>query len=158
MSAGVKLMQTSLAAALEDLHARIAQAILALDKAAWHWQPAPGLPSVYDLVVRVAAEERHWIVEAFADLPALENGVNASPEMAGLEDHPLFVLGSTGQLSQTILAMLPPADWSALRQVGGRTVVVAGCILHVLEELARTLGQIEVVAGLWEVETVRRKT
>lgn len=149
MSTGVKLMQTSLAAALEDLHSRIAQEILALDESAWHWRPAPDVPSIYDLVVRVAAEERRWIVEAFADLPAIENGINPSPETTGLADHPLFVLGTTGQLSQTILAMLPPADWGALRQVEGRTVVVAGCILHILEELARTLGQIEVIVGLW---------
>jgi len=157
MSAGVKLMQTSLAAALEDLHASIAQVILALDESAWHWRPAPGIPSVYDLVIRVAAEEQRWIVEAFADLPAIEGEINLYPETAGLADHPLFVLGSTGQLSQTILAMLPPADWGALRQVDGRTVVVAGCILHVLQELARTLGQIEVIAGLWQDEAARRK-
>jgi uncharacterized damage-inducible protein DinB len=137
-------MQASLAQALEDMHQRLAEAVLDLDQEALDWRPGPGLPAVSDLLAQVAAEEHHWIAETLAGTPA------------GWEDlveqesaHPLFRLGSTGQFSQVILTNLAPAEWALERWLDGRPVTVALCILHVLEELARTLGQIEMVAGLW---------
>ena len=141
-------MQASLAQSLEDMHERLAATVLALDQAALDWQPAPGLPTVGELLARVSAEEHHWIVEALAGTPV--GGETEIPDRAGQTNaHPLFRLGSTGQFSQVILENLAPGEWALERMLDGRPVTVARCILHVLEELARTLGQIEVIAGLW---------
>jgi len=141
-------MQASLAQALEDMHQRLAETVLDLDQEALDWPPAPGLPAVSDLLAQVAAEEHHWIAEALAGTPAgWETDNRDLVEQEGA--HPLFRLGSTGQFSQVILNNLAPGEWALERWLDGRPVTVALCILHVLEELARTLGQIEMVAGLW---------
>ena len=142
-------MYLSLAQALEELHGRIAQVTLELDEDALHWQPTPELDSVHSLITQVALEEYRWIGEAVA---GLQTDVVPLPADEPL-DHPLFRLGSVGQVSQVILANLAASDWVAPRQVDGRTLTVAGCILHILEELARALGRIEVTAGLWRARS-----
>jgi uncharacterized damage-inducible protein DinB len=141
-------MQASLAQALEGMHERLAEAVLRLDQEALFWRPAPGLPTVSDLLAQVAAEEHRWIAEALAGTPAgLDTDNWDVAEQEGV--HPLFRLGSTGQFSQVILNNLAPGEWALERRLDDRRVTVATCILHVLEELARTLGQIEIMAGLW---------
>jgi hypothetical protein len=141
-------MQSSLAQALEDMHERLAESVLGLDQEVLYWQPAPGLPAVSDLLAQVAAEEHHWIVVALAGTPA---GGEIDGRDLNVQDgaHPLFRLGSTGQFSQVILNNLAPGEWALERWLAGRPVTVAVCVLHVLEELARTLGQVQMVAGLW---------
>jgi hypothetical protein len=148
VSAGITVMRASLAHALEDLHTRIAETVLNLDEAALRWRPAPGVSSVYDLVVRAAAEERRWIAEGVMAAPSAGGADPAFDDKELLTGHPLHHLGRVGQISQTILATLPPSAWASRRQVDGQTVTVAGCVLHALEDLARTLGQIEVIV-LW---------
>ena len=143
-------MQASLAEALEDLHTRIANMVLELDERALQWQPAPGTRSIYDLIITAATEERRWIAEGVAIAPPSAGDICDSPNSSPLSDHPLYHLGCAGQVSQTILASLAPAEWADERQVAGQTVTVAGCVLHTLEELARALGQIEVVAQMWK--------
>ncbi len=142
-------MQAALAQALEDVHERLAEAVLGLDQKALYWQPAPGLPAASELLARVAAEEHHWIAEALAGSPAPPEEADTFDLVGQEAQHPLFRLGSTGQMSQVILGNLAPAEWGLERSLDGRPVTVAHCILHVLEELARTLGQVETVAGLW---------
>ena len=152
-------MQVSLAQALEDLHTRIAAAVLALDDDALYWQPIPGRDSINDLVRRVAAEEYHWIGEPVAGChiaprcgaSAEAGGLGMMPGRSG--EHPLFRLGSAGQVSQVVLGSLAPTEWIVERQVDGQSVTTAGCTLHVLEALALCLGQIELIARLWEARS-----
>jgi hypothetical protein len=141
-------MQAALANELEDMHERLAEAVLRLDPEALNWQPAPGLPAVSAVLARAAAEEHRWIAEVLAGTPA--GGESESGYQAGRPPlHPLFDLGSAGQFSQLILRNLTPEEWATERRLDGQPVTVAHCVLHVLEELARSLGQIETTAGLW---------
>jgi hypothetical protein len=154
MNAAPKTMRASLVEVLEDLHARIAETILKLDEPACYWHPAPGLPSIADLVAQAAAEERRWIIEAVSELHPPGNIASSQQPAAEPGEHPLFLLGNTGQISQIVLAALLPADWTAPCQVDGQRTTAAGCVLHILEELARTLGKIEVIEHLI-VEAIR---
>jgi hypothetical protein len=141
-------MQAALTQELEDMHQRLAEAVLQLDREALDWQPAPGIPATREVLARAAAVEHHWIAEALAGTPAgdeSDRGEQAGPK----SPHPLFRLGSTGQFSQVILGNLAPGDWGSERNVDGQPVTVAHCVLHVLEELALSLGRIETMAGLW---------
>ena len=161
MKADLTLMQATLATALEDLHTRIAEAVLALDARALDWRPAPGISSVHELIVRVAAEEWRWIAVCVVAGMAVSATAPSDCDRAAsstlpLSDHPLHDLGNAGQISQTVLAALAPTAWTELREMDGGQVTVAGCVLHVLEELARTLGQIEVVAQWWGAGTEAR--
>jgi hypothetical protein len=149
------MMRDSLAKVLEDLHTRIAETVLALnDEDVLHWQPAPGLESIHDLILHAADEEHKWMAVSIANLPTMGGEVLAQVSARRPDDHPLFRLGSTGQFSQVILAGLTPADWTAQRQIGDQTLTVAVCVLHAIEELAQTLGQIQVVARLWHARQV----
>lgn len=157
MSAGTATMQAILAVALEDLHTRIAEVVIHMDSRALNWQPAPAVPSGASLIAAVTAEEHRLIAEAIAGSPPRvipshvatrqSTGVLAEPAVA---DHPLYEFGSVGQMSQTILLTLPATEWQAPRKVEGKTVTVAYCVLRVLEELARTLGGMEMIARLWD--------
>ncbi len=139
-------MQQSLAQALELLHARIAEAVLGLPDKALHWQPAPEVDSVYDLIVRAADTEYRWMAEAVAGMPQAQPPTAAADAAA----HPLFRLGDAGEFSQVVLAHVSVPDWTAARQVDGHTVSVARAVVQTLEELARTLGEIEVIVRLWK--------
>jgi hypothetical protein len=141
-------MQAALARALEEMHESLATAVLQLDEEALDWRPAPGVPAVSEVLARVAADEQHWIAEALAGMPAVGERAGED-EAAGPSGHPLFRLGSVGQFSQVILGSLAPEEWATERRLDGQPVTVAHCVLHVLEELARSLGQVETVAGMW---------
>jgi hypothetical protein len=141
-------MQESLAHALEDLHERIAAVVLSLDEQALDWRPAPQMATMRELIGAAADEEYQWIGGVVALQPRVSPGAPASVP-ADLSDHPLFRLGSTGQISQVLLGSLSPAEWVVERQVNGQSLTVAACTLQVLVELARALGQIELVAALW---------
>jgi len=160
------LMQAALMRALEDLHSRIAQAILALDAQALDWRPAPGVNSVHELVLQAAAEEQRWMAECVlanlvpgtaTDATTAADCTREAGSAVPLSDHPLHHLGCAGQISQTILAALAPALWTEAHEVDGREVTVVGCVLRVLDKLALTLGQIEVVAQWWRAGTEERE-
>jgi hypothetical protein len=140
------MMQQAMAQALEVLHTRIAEAVLALDQGALTWQPAPSVESIYEVILRVAADENLWLGSALANISVS----GEEPTVMVSTEHPLFRLGSAGQLSQVLLAHLQVADWSAQHVVDGHMVTAAGAVLHCLEELSRALGQIEIIARLWE--------
>jgi hypothetical protein len=152
MTNAINIMQSSLVQALEDLHARIAVTALGLDAAALTWQPTPAMSSLREMIIQAAGLEYQWIGEGVAGVPAAEAGrLGMLAHSAGqLPDHALFELGSVGQISQTILARLPPNEWASSRQVGGRMTTVADCVLQTLVELGRVLGHMENVAQLWE--------
>jgi hypothetical protein len=149
MSTGMDMMPGSLVAALEDMHARIAAATLSLATEALAWRPTPDAASVRALVLQAAGAERHWIGEVVAEMPP----ASAEPSPALADPHPLFELGSASQFSQVVLSNLTPAQWVALRQVDGTSLSVADCVLKLLEELARLLGQIELTGMLWRAQT-----
>jgi hypothetical protein len=142
-------MYVSLARALEDLHTQIAQSVLQLDDQALRWRPHPVIPSVHDLVAQAAALERSWIAVGVAGMPTRVEDADLPGGLPALPDHSLYQLGYAGQISQTILSSLSPAEWGAERTVAGRDITVAGCVLSTLEELARTLGQVQLIAQLW---------
>jgi hypothetical protein len=154
MSPGITVMQKALSQALEDLHERIAQRVLALDFAAVSWQPVPSMPAIDELIARAAEHEYRWIGQAVGHMPLVGPG-EADPPAVAEAHHPLFRLGSTGQFSQVILSSLSADEWARSREVDGQGLTVAGCVLQVLEDLARTLGQVEVMAGLWEAGVLR---
>ena len=144
---GTNLMQSSLAQALENLHARIAETVLGLGASALDWHPAPSIPTVRELVIRAATEERRWVAECvLRDLvePACRSENDVLPT-----NHPLYELGCVGQISQTVLTTLTPLQWGDLRQVDDVETSVAGCLLRTLELLAHALGQLELIAALW---------
>jgi hypothetical protein len=149
MSTGMDSMPGSLLAALEELHARIAAATLSLATEALAWRPAADAASVQALVLQAAGAERHWIGEMVAEMPP----ASAVPSPAHSDPHPLFELGSASQFSQVVLSNLAPAQWGALRQVDGTSLSVADCVLELLEELARLLGQIELTGTLWRAQS-----
>ena len=148
---GVPPMHASLAHALEDLHARMAETVLELGPDALDWRAAPGLPTVRELVVKAAAAERHWLTHCV--LSDMVDGTPVSDKDTEGSDHPLYALGFTGQMSQTVLAALPPAKWIEPRRVDGVEMSVAGCVLKNLDALAQVLGQIELLANLWAFRT-----
>jgi hypothetical protein len=152
MPEGIYTMQSSLAQALEDLHTRIAATVLALDETALEWQPSPVFASFRELIRHAAAEERRWIGDGVANMPAGDDAHFSMLALSGRlpANHALFELGSVGQVSQMILNNLAPADWGAQRQVDGQMVTVADCVLRALVELARVLGHVELMAQLWD--------
>ena len=143
-------MQHSLARALEDLHAHVAESVLQLDESALRWQPVPGVGPVADLIGRAVGVERRWIAGGVAGEPSPEAGCGSGDDPPDLAGQMLHQLGRTGQISQTILASLAPSEWASERAVAGEATTVAGCVLHVLEELARTMGQIQLICQLWD--------
>lgn len=152
MIPGNSMMQATLAQALEDLHTRIAATILGLDEAALAWQPSQALPSVRDLIRHAATEERRWIGEGVANIPATDESSYAVIQFSSGQaaDNALFELGSVGQVSQMILGRLGPTDWEEVRSVEGHSITVAGCVLQTLIELSRILGHIESISHLWD--------
>jgi hypothetical protein len=152
MSDAITVIQTSMAQALEDLHTRIAAVVLGLDEAALNWQPTPAMSSLHGMIAHAAAQERRWIGEGVANIPAADEGRLAVLALSAGQpaDRALFELGSIGQVSQMILANLATHEWDALRQVDGRVTTVAGCVLQTLVELGRVLGHMENTAQLWE--------
>jgi hypothetical protein len=150
-----QMTTTALAAALEDLHARIATVVAGMDAPDFNRRFAPGIGSVWELVTEVAAEEYHWIGEIVAGLPAAEastasvsSAETGDRQTVGTGPHPLFKLGSSGQFSQAILANLSPAAWETPHMAGDRQLTTVECVLHVIGELGRTLGKIEMMAEL----------
>ncbi len=152
MTTPTETMQAVLEQALESLHTRIAATVLGLDEDALSWQPAPTLWSVHDLIRHAATEERRWIGEGVANIPAADEGRFAMLALSSGQpvDHSLFELGSVGQVSSLILINLGSAEWGAERRVGGQILTVAGCVLQAVIELSRILGQIEATSQLWD--------
>jgi hypothetical protein len=142
-SAAPTAFVAALATTLEDLHTRIATAMAGIDTHDFDRQLSPSAGSIREVVMAVAAEEYHWIGEIVAELPA------APPAATGAEaPHPLFELGSSGQFSQAILASLPASGWDKVYSVGDRQWTALACVLHVIGELGRALGNIEMMAEL----------
>ncbi len=152
MTTPTETMQAVLVQALESLHTRIAATVLGLDEEALSWQPAPTLWSVHDLIRHAATEERRWIGEGVANIPAADEGRFAVLALSSGQpvDHFLLELGSVGQVSQLILSNLSPSEWGDERRAGGQIITVAGCVLQALIELSRILGQIEATSQLWD--------
>jgi len=155
MSAGAALIQHSLAWVLEDLHAHIAESVLQVDERALRWQPVPGIGPVADLIEHAVAVERQWIAGGVAGVSSFEADCGAGEETLFGGSHLLHQLGCTGQISQTILASLSPSEWTSERVVAGDATTVAGCVVHVLVELARTMGQVQLVCQLWQASRTK---
>jgi hypothetical protein len=139
-------MQQGLAATLENLHAELAAAVMGLDTDAMHWHPGPGIASLAECIIAAAAAERSWISLAHENLAPEELASESS-------QHPLFVLGSTGQMTQSVLRQLTPDQWRAERVARGRTSSVAECLVHIVTVLARAQGNVEIIKALYALRT-----
>jgi hypothetical protein len=151
-------MQPSLARALEDLHSHLAELIIQLDEPALRWQPVPGVGPVADLIEQAVALERWWIAGVAAGISSLEADCSGGDERLDLSVHLLHQLGCTGQISQTILASLSSSEWASERAVAGEATTVAGCVANVLTELARAMGQIQLICRLWQASRTKETT
>lgn len=156
MTTPTETMQAVLLQELEALHTRIAATVLGLDEDGLAWQPAPTLWSVHDLIRHAAAEERRWIGEGVANIPAADEGRFAMLALSSGQpvDRSLLELGTVGQVSQLILTNLSPTQWGEERRIGGQIVTVAGCVLRALIELSRILGHVEATAQMWDTRSI----
>ena len=154
MSPDNPTLQTTLTAALEGLHARLAQELLTLPTGAVAWQPSPETPSPLDTVTRALQSERYWIAQVIERVDATPSAECTEQPVDRSREELLLRLGCTGQISQTVLATLPPAEWDAARTVAGETFSVTGCVLRAFQEVALALGQLQVVAQLWRASHV----
>ena len=149
---GSMTMSASLASELEAMHQKIAEEVLELDTMAIDAVPAAGVATIRESLLAAIAAERHWIITGIFDLPHPDPEPLGVHLTSGAADC-LYPLGTTGQISQTLLATLRPGNWAETCIVDGVETTPAGCVLRAIEELAVCLGKIELLASWWRTRS-----
>jgi uncharacterized damage-inducible protein DinB len=139
---------------IEDLRGQVRDLIADLPVEALNWRPLDesedhATNSLAVLAAHIAGAEHFWIGESVGNLPPSRDRDAEFETRAASAAELVDRLERVAKETRLVCSALSTPDLDSSREVGGRTVPVRWCILHVIDHTALHLGHMQLTYQLW---------